>query len=121
MLVRWTEPAVRDFTHICNYISEHGSRAAARRVALAIYDAIGTLADFPELGRTGRKPETRELVFAGLPHIAVYRIGQTGRSPQDFAWRAAVAVSDYQCRCSSSTSPTGITHPCATSQTACSN
>jgi hypothetical protein len=32
-----------------------------------------------------------------------------------------VAVSDYQCRCSSSTSPTGITHPCATSQTACSN
>lgn len=78
MLVRWTEPAVRDFTHICDYISAHGSPVAARRVALAIYKSINTLADFPELGRTGRKADTRELVFSGLPYIAIYRIGENG-------------------------------------------
>jgi len=32
----------------------------------------------PERGRTGRRPETRELVFAGLPYLAVYRIGGDG-------------------------------------------
>jgi toxin ParE1/3/4 len=78
MLVRWTEPAVRDFTHICDYISAHGSPTVARRVALAIYKSIDTLTDFPELGRTGRKADTRELVFSGLPYIAIYRIGENG-------------------------------------------
>lgn len=78
MLVRWTEPAVRDFTHICDYISAHGSPAVARKVAIAIYKSITTLADFPELGRTGRKADTRELVFSGLPYIAIYRISGNG-------------------------------------------
>jgi len=32
------------------------------------------LENFPELGRTGRKPDTRELVFTGLPYLAIYRI-----------------------------------------------
>jgi plasmid stabilization system protein ParE len=34
MHIRWTDAAVHDFTHICDYIEEHGSAAAAaRRVA----------------------------------------------------------------------------------------
>jgi toxin ParE1/3/4 len=74
MRIRWTEPAVRDFTQICDYIEKHGSKATARRVALSIYQRIGTLAEFPECGRTGRKPDTRELIFSGLPYLAVYRI-----------------------------------------------
>lgn len=78
MRIRWTEPAVRDFTNICDYIAEHGSPAISRRVAGDIYSAIGTLGRFPELGRTGRKPETRELIFTGLPYIAVYRVTQIG-------------------------------------------
>lgn len=36
------------------------------------------LADFPELDRTGGKADTRELVFSGLPYIAIYRIGGNG-------------------------------------------
>lgn len=48
MRVRWTEPAVRDFTQICDYIEKHGSKATARRVALSICQRIGTLAEFPE-------------------------------------------------------------------------
>ena len=37
MRIRWTDPAVRDFTNICDYIEKHGSRAAARRVALSLH------------------------------------------------------------------------------------
>jgi toxin ParE1/3/4 len=72
MRIRWSDPAVCDLTQICDYIEEHGASAIARRVALQIYDS--TLSRFPESGRIGRKPETRELVFSGLPYVAIYRI-----------------------------------------------
>ena len=74
MRIRWTDPAVRDFTQICDYIEQRGSAATARRVALSIYKQISGLGKFPESGRTGRHPETRELVFTGLPYVAVYRL-----------------------------------------------
>jgi plasmid stabilization system protein ParE len=37
MRIRWTDSAVRDFTHICDYIQKHKSEAVARKVALAIH------------------------------------------------------------------------------------
>lgn len=40
MRIRWTEPAVRDFTDMCDYITEHGSLTASRKVALAIHGAV---------------------------------------------------------------------------------
>jgi toxin ParE1/3/4 len=43
-------------------------------VALAVHDSLSLLEKFPELGRTGRKPDTRELIFTGLPYLAIYRI-----------------------------------------------
>jgi toxin ParE1/3/4 len=74
MRIRWTDSAVHDFTSICDYIEKHGSSATARRVALSIHHQIEMLAKFPEYGRTGRKPDTRELVLAALPYLAIYRI-----------------------------------------------
>jgi toxin ParE1/3/4 len=74
MHLRWTDPAVRDLTRICDYIQEHGNDATARRVALSIHQQLNILTKFPECGRTGRKPETRELVFSALPYLAVYRV-----------------------------------------------
>jgi toxin ParE1/3/4 len=74
MRIRWTDPAVNDFTQICDYIEAHSSSVSARRVALAIHESLNLLEKFPEHGRTGRKPDTRELVFTGLPYLAVYRI-----------------------------------------------
>lgn len=74
MRLRWTEPAVHDLTQICDYIEQHGSPGSARRVALSIYESVSGLADFPERGRTGRKPGTRELVLVRLPYVAIYRI-----------------------------------------------
>jgi len=74
MRLRWTEPAVRDLTSICDYIEKHGSAVISRRVAVSIYDQVTFLRKFPEMGRTGRKPETRELVLNRLPYLAIYRI-----------------------------------------------
>jgi len=74
MRVRWTDPAVVDLTRICDYITEHGRPVTARRVALKIIESIGTLSKFPERGRPGRKVGTRELLFEGLPYLAIYRV-----------------------------------------------
>ena len=38
------------------------------------YDGCGGLGSFPRRGRKGRIESTRELVFARLPYIVVYRI-----------------------------------------------
>jgi toxin ParE1/3/4 len=55
---------------------EHSGPEAARKSRSARYEAVGTLARFPHLGRLGRKQGTRELVFRGLPFLllAVYRV-----------------------------------------------
>ncbi len=43
MVIRWTEPAAHDLTGICDYIQEHDGPEVARKVALAIYESVGTL------------------------------------------------------------------------------
>ncbi len=74
MRIRWTEPAARDLTLICDYIDEHDGPVTARRVAVTIHEGISSLTQFPYRGRAGRKLDTRELVFPGLPFLAVYRV-----------------------------------------------
>lgn len=74
MRIRWTNRAVRDFTRIWDYIEQHSSAATARRVAHSIHERVDMLGKFPEFGRTGREPDTRELVFSGLPYVAIYRL-----------------------------------------------
>jgi len=76
MRIRWTVPASRDLTGICDYTEEHVSAEAARSLAVRIHGEIDTLTQFPYQGRAGRKPGTRELIFSGLPFLAVYRIHQ---------------------------------------------
>ncbi len=78
MHIRWTDPAARDLTHICDYIEGRDGPTTARRVALTIYESVNSLAQFPRRGRPGRKLNTRELVFARLPLLAVYRIREEG-------------------------------------------
>ena len=74
MRIRWTEPASRDFTQICDYLNKEDSHETARRIAILIHDRIHMLAEFPELGRPGRKAGTRELIVIGLPYLAIYRL-----------------------------------------------
>jgi toxin ParE1/3/4 len=73
MRLRWTATAARDLTVICDYIREHDS-AAAHRVALSSHERVSALREFPERGRVGRKLGTRDVVFTGLPYLAVYRV-----------------------------------------------
>jgi plasmid stabilization system protein ParE len=75
LLVRWAEPAARDFTQICGYyLKGRISVSVARRVALAIYQRIGDLTEFPESERQDRKSGTRELMLAPLPYVVVPRL-----------------------------------------------
>ena len=74
MEIRWSIPAANDLERICDWI-ERDSPEAARRVAATIYNGCERLRDFPHLGRESQRMEgRRELVFAPLPYIAIYRI-----------------------------------------------
>jgi toxin ParE1/3/4 len=71
--VIWTLPATRELQALHAYIAESSPAAADRQVAIVVNATIG-LADFPEKGRPGRAPETRELIVSGTPYIVAYRL-----------------------------------------------
>lgn len=73
MVVRWTRPAAQDLERIAQRIRQDNPTAALR-VAKTLYDRCMGLEMFPSRGRMGRVEGTRELVFAPLPYIAVYRV-----------------------------------------------
>jgi toxin ParE1/3/4 len=74
MEIRWSLPAAEDLERICERI-ELDNPEAARRVARTIYEGCARLKDFPELGRASiRMLGRRELIFAPLPYIAVYKV-----------------------------------------------
>lgn len=52
---------------------QHNPSAADRQIE-RILAAIAGLLQFPEIGRPGRRPGTREMVVAGTPYIAAYRL-----------------------------------------------
>ncbi|WP_145748246.1 type II toxin-antitoxin system RelE/ParE family toxin [Nitrospirillum amazonense] len=71
MRLRWSPWAVADRERIFDYLAERNPQAA-----LAMDDriqaAVRSLKAFPEKGRPGRVPPTRELVMADTPYIAAY-------------------------------------------------
>ena len=75
-MIRITKPAVDDLQEVENYIRQDNPSAAARTV-LRVLEAIEYLATFPTIGRTGRVPETRELVVSGTPFIVMYQLRQS--------------------------------------------
>jgi toxin ParE1/3/4 len=68
MGLRWTAPAAND---LYNIVRQQDNPAVASEVAETLYDGCGSLSKFPylDLGRNGRIPGSRELVFPGLPYI----------------------------------------------------
>ena len=76
MRVRWTRPALRDLDGIQDYVAQD-SPLAAYRLAHDLMDRTQDgLALTPMMGRVGRARGTRELVFADLPYIVVYRVAE---------------------------------------------
>ncbi len=74
---RWTLPALEDMRAILDYIAEDDADAAVR-VAKAADAAAGMLDNFPQLGKPGREPGTRELSPSKVPFLLVYWQGRRG-------------------------------------------
>ena len=73
MRLEWSLFAVTDREEIFDTI-EADDPGAAIAMDERIEEAIEMLPQFPLSGRSGRVDGTRELVIAGTPYIAAYRI-----------------------------------------------
>ena len=71
MKIRWQLAAVSDLSDIRTYISEENP-AAAEAVTKRILRSVDRLQSFPNSGRIGVVPGTREVVVPGLPYIVLY-------------------------------------------------
>ena len=69
----WTRAAIRDLTHIREYIARENPDAA-REIARRIVDAAERIIQFPEVGRLGRVSGNRELIVSGTHYLIVYRM-----------------------------------------------
>jgi toxin ParE1/3/4 len=76
MIIRFSRAAQSDLREIHDYIAKDNP-AAARKVFSQIIAATRRLEDFPLSGRSGFRPDTRELVVPRLPYIAVYQVLET--------------------------------------------
>lgn len=73
MIIEWLPRAEKDLDSQLDYI-EQESIQAADVVAERIQHQVGQLAQFPDLGRAGRKRGTRELVLSRTSLVLVYRV-----------------------------------------------
>jgi toxin ParE1/3/4 len=73
MRVSWLRSALRDLEGQIDFIAERNP-GAAERLSRRIREAVDRPQHFPEIGREGRVPSTRELVIAGTRFIVVYRV-----------------------------------------------
>jgi toxin ParE1/3/4 len=71
MQIVWTDQALADLSEIEQYI-EQDKPAAAQRVAAHLLSSVEHLAEFPQLGRPGRRPGTRNLIIP--PYVISYRV-----------------------------------------------
>ncbi|PTU63510.1 plasmid stabilization protein [Chromobacterium sp. Panama] len=73
MRLVWLRSALQNLQQEAEFIAEENPAAAAALVR-AVRAATKHLADFPETGRPGRVPGTRELVLEGFPYLIPYRV-----------------------------------------------
>ncbi len=71
MQIDWTQQALSDLAEIERYI-EQDRPAAAQRVAAHLWSSVEHLAEFPQLGKPGRRPGTRNLIIP--PYVISYRV-----------------------------------------------
>jgi toxin ParE1/3/4 len=73
MKVRWTKAALRHLHEARDYIQMDKPSAALRMVDL-IEAAADRLRLFPQIGRSSKRPETREFAIPGTPFVLIYRV-----------------------------------------------
>lgn len=69
----WTGKARQDLDAIWTFIALDNMDAADSQIQM-IRTASAILEDFPELGRVGKVPGTRELIVPGTAYRLIYRI-----------------------------------------------
>jgi toxin ParE1/3/4 len=73
LILVWLHRAIADRDAKLEYIAQDNPRAAIEQ-GDRITHQVGQMVQYSEMGRTGRKKGTRELVISGTPFIIVYRI-----------------------------------------------
>ena len=73
MPVKWLRTALRNLDHQASYIAKDNPDAA-RSAVERVQATVGQLGQFPDMGRIGRVPGTREPIVGGTPWIIVYRV-----------------------------------------------
>ena len=73
MKIQWFEDAVGDLRALRHYIA-HDNPIAANQISKKILNTINLLSTQPEIGRTGRVVNTRELIISDTPYIIPYRV-----------------------------------------------
>lgn len=74
MRVVWTRKASRHLRAVYDYWAGETSVGGADIMLDRIFTAVELLERFPEAGRTGRIPGTRELVIVPTPFLVAYRV-----------------------------------------------
>lgn len=72
MRIEWSRFALEDRDLIFDYVANESPQAAIA-IDIEIEHQISLLATFPDSGRIGRVPETRELIINRTSYIAVYK------------------------------------------------
>jgi toxin ParE1/3/4 len=73
MKIVWTRLALSDLDKAYNYIAANNPSAAVDTIN-RIEKAVNALVQYPEIGRPGRIPGTKELVVTRTPFILPYRV-----------------------------------------------
>src|ERR1700690_1417923 len=73
MRIRWTPAAAADLESISDYLKEHHPHYRERTMR-KLYGTIRELKQWAGRGRPGREEGTREILFAPIPYVAVYRV-----------------------------------------------
>jgi toxin ParE1/3/4 len=73
MRIVWTDLSLWDLAAARAFIARENPSAADRQME-RVFAAVATLLQFPEIGRSGRREGTRELVIGRTPYIAAYRL-----------------------------------------------
>ena len=73
MKLRWLSSALLELDRVHQFIAQENPKAA-KQVFTRIRGSTKNLKRFPESGRIGQVPGTRELVVTNLPYIVLYRV-----------------------------------------------
>ena len=73
MQIRWLTRATRALIAAHDYIAQDNP-TAAKEFFRHVISSVEQLVQYPQIGRAGRVPGTRELVLAKYPYIVPYRV-----------------------------------------------